>query len=169
MDVADLRQDYRRGALEREDLDDDPIAQFRTWIEAAIADELAEPNAVVVATVDAHGKPDARVVLLKGYDQRGFVFYSNYESAKGRQLEQHPAAAMVFNWLEHERQVRVRGSVQQISREETAAYFHSRPKGSQLGAWASPQSRVIGDRSCDGGPAGRVGGGLRQNGCRARA
>ncbi len=147
MDVADLRQDYRRGALEREDLDDDPIAQFRTWIEAAIADELAEPNAVVVATVDAHGKPDARVVLLKGYDQRGFVFYSNYESAKGRQLEQHPAAAMVFNWLEHERQVRVRGSVQQISREETAAYFHSRPKGSQLGAWASPQSRVIEDRA----------------------
>ncbi len=144
--VADLRQDYRRGALERGDLNDDPIAQFREWIEAAIADRLAEPNAVVVATVDAHGKPDARVVLLKGYDERGFVFYSNYDSAKGHQIEQHPSAAMVFNWLEHERQVRIRGSVQQISREETAAYFHSRPKGSQLGAWASPQSRVIEDR-----------------------
>ncbi len=144
--VADLREDYHRGALEREDLLEDPIAQFRAWIEAAIADELAEPNAVVVATVDAHGKPDARVVLLKGYDERGFVFYSNYESAKGQQIEQHPSAAMVFNWLEHERQVRIRGSVQQISREETAAYFHSRPKGSQIGAWASPQSRVIEDR-----------------------
>ena len=146
-DVADLREDYRRGALERGDLRDDPVELFRTWIEGAIADGLPEPNAVTVATVDADGHPDARVVLLKAYDARGFVFYTNYESAKGRQLTEHPHAALVFNWLEHERQVRIRGPVERISREETAAYFHSRPRGSQLGAWASPQSTVIPDRT----------------------
>ena len=145
--VADLREDYRRGNLERADLLDDPIAQFRLWIEAAIADELPEPNALVVATVDDGGAPDARVVLLKGYDERGFVFYTNYQSAKGQQLERDPRAALVFNWLAHERQVRIRGRVSRVSREETAAYFHSRPKGSQLGAWASPQSAVIPDRA----------------------
>ena len=145
-DVADLRQDYRRGALERADLREEPVAMFREWIGAAIADELPEPNAVVVATVDYGGYPDARVVLLKGYDERGFVFYTNYRSAKGRQLAERPQAAMVFNWLEHERQVRIRGAVEAIGRDETAAYFHSRPKGSQIGAWASPQSAVIADR-----------------------
>ena len=145
-DVADLREDYRRGALERDDLRGEPVAMFREWIDAAIADGLPEPNAVVVATVDAEGHPDARVVLLKAYDERGFVFYTNYESAKGRQLAMRPRAAMVFNWLEHERQVRIRGAVERISREETAAYFHSRPKGSQIGAWASPQSAVLPDR-----------------------
>lgn len=146
-DVADLREDYRRGALERADLLDDPIAQFRAWIEAAIRDELPEPNAVTVATVDAAGHPDARVVLLKAYDARGFVFYTNYESTKGRQLTSRPHAAMVFNWLAHERQVRIRGAVSRVSDEETAAYFHSRPKGSQVGAWASPQSTVIAERA----------------------
>ena len=145
-DVADLREDYRRGALERADLREEPVAMFREWIEAAIADGLPEPNAVVVATVDAECQPDARVVLLKAYDARGFVFYTNYESAKGRQLAEHPRVAMVFNWLEHERQVRIRGSVERVSPEETAAYFHSRPKGSQIGAWASPQSAVLPDR-----------------------
>lgn len=142
-DVADLREDYRRGALERADLQADPVAQFRAWIEAAIAAALPEPNAVTVATVDELGRPDARVVLLKGYDERGFVFYTNYESAKGRQLALNTHAAMVFNWLAHERQVRIRGTVAKVGAEETEAYFHSRPKGSQIGAWASPQSTVI--------------------------
>ena len=145
--VAELREDYTRGALERRDLHADPIEQFRTWIDAAIADGLPEPNAVVVATVDPDGRPDARVVLLKAYDERGFVFYTNYESAKGRQLAERPHAALVFNWLAHERQVRIRGAVTRISREETATYFHSRPRGSQLGAWASPQSSVLPDRT----------------------
>ena len=144
--VADLREDYHRGALERQDLHPDPVEQFRAWIDAAVADGLPEPNAVVVATADAEGHPDARVVLLKAFDARGFVFYTNYESAKGRQLGAHPYAALVFNWLAHERQVRIRGAVTRVSREETAAYFHSRPRGSQLGAWASPQSRVLPDR-----------------------
>ncbi len=145
-DVQDLRQDYRRGELHRGELADDPIAQFTHWIEAAIADGLPEPNAMIVATVDAAGHPDARVVLLKGYDAAGFVFYSNYESQKGRELAATPHAALVFNWLGHERQVRVRGKVERVSREQTASYFHSRPKGSQIGAWASPQSEVIPDR-----------------------
>ena len=146
-DVARLREDYRRGRLERDDLHADPIEQFRRWIEAAIADGLPEPNAVVLATADADGRPDARVVLLKGYDADGFVFYSNYASAKARDLAANPRAALVFNWLAHERQVRIRGRVTRVSRERTAAYFHSRPKGSQIGAWASPQSAVIGDRA----------------------
>ena len=142
--VADLREDYRRGSLELADLRlDDPIAQFDAWLRDAIADGLPEPNAVVVATVDAGGAPDARVVLLKGYDARGFVFYTNYESAKGHQLATRPRAALVFNWLAHERQVRIRGAVARVSAAETEAYFHSRPKGSQVGAWASPQSAVI--------------------------
>lgn len=145
-DVADLREDYTRGALERDDLLADPIEQFRVWLEAAIADQLDEPNAMVVATVDAAGVPNARVVLLKAYDERGFVFYTNYESDKARELEGAGHAALVFNWLPHERQVRIRGPVERVSRPETAAYFHSRPKGSQLGAWASPQSRVIDGR-----------------------
>ena len=146
-DVRDLREDYRRGTLERGDLAGDPIEQFGQWLDAAIADGLPEPNAVVVATVDAEGLPNARVVLLKGYDARGLVFYTNYGSAKGRELEGRPAAALVFNWLAHERQVRIRGTVERVSRAETAAYFHARPRGSQLGAWASPQSSVIADRT----------------------
>ncbi len=146
-DVAQLREDYRRGRLEREDLLDDPIAQFASWIEGAIADQLPEPNAVVVATVDAHGRPDARVVLLKGFDVQGFVFYTNYESTKGQQLEAQPFATLVFNWLAHERQVRIRGRVERVSAAQTAQYFHSRPKSSQIGAWASPQSAVLPDRA----------------------
>ena len=146
-DVAALREDYRRGSLERADLPDAPLPLFASWLEQAIADGLDEPNAVVVATVDAQGMPNARVVLLKAYDERGFVFYTNYESQKGRELDATSVAALVFNWLAHERQVRVRGRVERVSREETEAYFHLRPKGSQLGAWASPQSQVIPDRS----------------------
>ena len=142
-DVAALREDYRRGALERADLAATPVEQFRRWLEAAVDDELPEPNAMIVATVDAAGAPDARVVLLKAYDERGVVFYTNYESAKGRQLDGRPEAAVVFNWLAHERQVRIRGSVARVDRAQTEAYFRSRPHGSQLGAWASEQSRVL--------------------------
>jgi len=145
-DVANLREDYQKGTLSKQDLLADPIAQFRLWIEEAIADNLPEPNAVIVATVDALGQPNARVVLLKGFDTKGFVFYTNYESAKATELSANSGAAMVFNWLAHERQVRVRGRVEQVSREETATYFHSRPRSSQLGAWASPQSRTIESR-----------------------
>lgn len=144
--VDHLREDYQRGALERKDLIDDPVAQFNAWISAAIEDELAEPNAMTLATVDAEGRPNARIVLLKGYDESGFIFYTNYESQKGKELEVNPYATLVFNWLEHERQVRIRGSVQRVSAEQTEQYFHSRPKGSQIGAWASPQSQVIPDR-----------------------
>lgn len=143
VNVADLREDYRRGSLERADVARAPLPQFRAWLDEAIAADLPEPNAVVVATVDAAGDPDARVVLLKGYDERGLVFYTNYRSAKGQQLAARPTAALVFNWLAHERQVRVRGAVSRVSRAETRAYFHSRPLGSQLGAWASAQSSVL--------------------------
>ena len=144
--VDHLREDYQRGALERKDLIMDPIGQFNAWISAAIAGKLAEPNAMTLATVDATGRPNARIVLLKGFDESGFVFYTNYQSQKGKELDANPTACLVFNWLAHERQVRIRGAVQRISPEETAAYFHSRPKGSQIGAWASPQSQVIPDR-----------------------
>lgn len=144
--VDHLREDYQRGALEREALIKDPIAQFNSWISAAIKDGLPEPNAMTVATVDADGRPNARIVLLKGVDERGFVFYTNYESKKGKELAANPYATLVFNWLEHERQVRIRGEVSRIPRAETETYFHSRPKGSQIGAWASPQSQVIPDR-----------------------
>lgn len=146
VEVADLREDYRRGSLERSDLAGDPLRQFATWLSEALADGLPEPNAMVVATVDERGAPDARVVLLKDYDERGLVFYTNYSSAKGQQIERSPRAALVFNWLRHERQVRIRGSVSRVSREETEAYFHSRPLASQIGAWSSNQSTVIAGR-----------------------
>ncbi len=144
--VDHLREDYQRGALERSELIEDPIDQFRAWITAAIKDKLLEPNAMTLATVDAEGRPNARIVLLKGFDESGFVFYTNYESTKAKDLAANPHATLVFNWLAHERQVRVRGPVVKVSKEETTRYFHSRPKGSQIGAWASPQSQVIPDR-----------------------
>lgn len=144
--VDQLREDYQRGSLDRADLQDDPVAQFAQWIEYAIEDALPEPNAMTLATVDERGYPNARVVLLKGFDRGGFVFYTNYESEKGRELATKPAATLVFNWLQHERQVRIRGEVVKTSREETDEYFHSRPQGSQIGAWASPQSRPIASR-----------------------
>ena len=144
--VDQLREDYQRGALERSDLIENPVLQFDAWISAAIKDQLPEPNAMTLATVDREGRPNARIVLLKGFDESGFVFYTNYESAKAKDLTANPYATLVFNWLAHERQVRIRGEVIKISKEETARYFHSRPIGSQIGAWASPQSQVIPDR-----------------------
>ncbi len=141
--IADLRQNYTMKSLEPSDLNPDPIEQFRTWLDEAIEAELLEPNAMTLATVNGRGQPSARVVLLKGLDERGFVFYSNYESNKAQDMAENPNVALVFNWLGLERQVRIRGEVGKVSREESLTYFKSRPHASQLGAWASHQSRVI--------------------------
>jgi pyridoxamine 5'-phosphate oxidase len=124
----------------------DPLVQFRQWFDEAIRAELLEPNAMTLATVAPDGSPAARIVLLKGLDDTGFVFFTNYESAKGRQLAHQPRACLLFFWGELERQVRITGQVERLPEEESLAYFRSRPRGSQLGAWASPQSRVIASR-----------------------
>lgn len=145
--VADLRQDYRQQHLLESDLNPDPIAQFRHWFDQAVQARLLEPNAMTLATVTSEGKPDARIVLLKNFDEQGFVFFTNYDSRKGQELTRTPWAALVFWWGELERQVRIEGQVSSISAAESDAYFHSRPLGSQLGAWASPQSQVISDRT----------------------
>ena len=147
MSIADLRQEYARSELDRDHVDDDPMKQFQAWFDEALEAEVEEPNAMTLATASADGRPSARIVLLKGLDERGFVFYSNYESRKGTELAQNPRASLVFWWEPLERQVRITGDVEQLPGEESTEYFHSRPQGSQLGAWASPQSHVIDDRS----------------------
>ena len=144
--LADLRKDYRLAALDEVNVNLDPIAQFQSWFLEAQNAKLSEPNAMTVATVDADGKPSARIVLLKALDARGFVFYTNYDSRKGREIAVHPFAALVFHWNELERQVRIEGSVIRISDSESDAYFNSRPVGSRIGAWASPQSEVVASR-----------------------
>jgi len=144
--IADLRQNYTLAGLSEAELNSDPIAQFNVWFQQALDADLLEPNAMTIATATPDGKPTARIVLLKGVDQRGFVFYTNYESQKGQQLIANPYAALVFLWDKLERQIRIEGKVVKLDREESAAYFHSRPKASQLGAWASAQSRVIPNR-----------------------
>ena len=144
--IQDIRKSYTVGELREEDLNADPITQFGAWLQAAIDADVPEPTAMTLATVGENGQPSARVVLLKGVDAQGFRFYSSYESRKGRELEQNPKAALVFYWHALERQVRVEGSVQKLSREESERYFKSRPHGSQLGAWASQQSEVIEER-----------------------
>jgi pyridoxamine 5'-phosphate oxidase len=146
MKVADLRLDYKLKSLDLEDVKNEPMEQFKHWFEEAVQAELREPNAMVLATSDAAGMPNARVVLLKAFDERGFVFYTNYESVKGKELLQNPNACLVFNWLDLERQVRIRGRVEKTTDEESSIYFKSRPKSSQIGAWASPQSQPIKDR-----------------------
>ncbi len=145
VNIADLRQDYRRRRLLETDVLADPIAQFQAWFTEAVAAELPEPNAMTLATITPDNTPAARMVLLKHVDQRGFVFFSNYLSRKGQELECHPQAALVFWWAELERQVRIEGTVSQISPAESDGYFQSRPIGSQWGAWASAQSEVIND------------------------
>lgn len=142
-DLAALRRNYARQELPEGDLSPDPIAQFERWFAEALDSQLLEPNAMVLATADADGQPAARVVLLKDLDHQGFVFYTNYESRKGEALAAQPRAALLFVWLELERQVRIEGRVEKVAPEISLAYFQSRPKGSQIGAWASPQSRVI--------------------------
>jgi len=144
--LADIRKQYSLKTLERPDLAADPLTQFDTWFQDALAAEILEPNAMVLATADANGRPSARVVLLKGVQDGGFVFYSNYHSRKGHDMAANPQVALVFNWLDLERQVRIEGSVQKVPQEVSEAYFHSRPRGSQLGAWTSRQSEVISHR-----------------------
>ncbi|MCC5025076.1 MAG: pyridoxamine 5'-phosphate oxidase [Candidatus Synoicihabitans palmerolidicus] len=145
--LASLRQDYCLAGLSAKDIAKDPFVQFEQWFQEAQAAQVIESNAMTLATVGTDGTPDARTVLLKGADVRGFVFYTNYESTKGRDLAARPQATLLFPWLALERQVRISGSVTKVSREETDTYFRSRPLGSRLGAWASAQSTVVPDRA----------------------
>lgn len=141
--IAQIRTDYKRGALDEEHADADPIRQFARWWDEAVASEVLEVNAMTLATADAQGRPSARTVLLKGFDANGFVFYTNYESRKGLELAANPRACLLFFWAELERQVRIDGDVERTSAEEADEYFASRPLASRIGAWASPQSRPI--------------------------
>ncbi|WP_416181097.1 pyridoxamine 5'-phosphate oxidase [Chloroflexus sp.] len=147
MNLAELRKEYTQRGLSESEADADPIALFTRWLHEAAAAGLIEPNAMTLATIDPDGRPSARMVLLKGIDERGFVFFTNYESRKGRALATHPAAALVFYWPELERQVRVEGYAERISAEESDAYYASRPLESRIGAWASPQSQPIASRA----------------------
>jgi pyridoxamine 5'-phosphate oxidase len=144
--IADLRQNYTLAGLTETDLDSNPIQQFNLWFQQALAANLIEPNAMTLATATTDGKPTARIVLLKGFNEQGFVFYTNYDSQKGQQLIANPYAALVFLWDKLERQVRIEGKVEKLSADESLKYFHSRPKASQLGAWTSAQSQVIPNR-----------------------
>lgn len=146
MAIADLRKEYTRHGLDESAAAADPFDQFDLWFNEALNSGLIEPNAMTLATVDASGRPSARVVLLKGYDRRGFVFFSNYESRKAQALQATGVAALVFYWIELERQIRIEGKVERIDPCESDEYFASRPLGSRLGAWASPQSRPIDGR-----------------------
>jgi pyridoxamine 5'-phosphate oxidase len=145
--LADLRKNYTLGSLDAADVDPDPIRQFNIWMKQALDAKLPEPNAMTVATVDADGRPAARILLIKGVDERGFVFYTNYESRKGHELAANPHASLLFFWIELERQIRIDGKVEKVSDAESDAYFHSRPLGSRIGAWVSEQSTVIGSRA----------------------
>lgn len=147
MSLADLRKDYALAGLNEKDLARDPFRQFEKWFQEAEAAKIAEPNAMTLATANREGRPSARTVLLKGLDGRGFVFYTNYEGRKGRELEANPRASLVFPWIVLERQVIIEGTITKVAREESAAYFHSRPRASQLGAWVAQQSAVIPGRA----------------------
>jgi len=146
MDISGLRREYERGSLERDDLADDPLEQFELWFEEARATGLAEPNAMSVATATADGQPSLRTVLMKYFDRQGLVFFTNLESRKADEIAANPRVALLFYWLPLERQVAIRGTAERISRRETLRYFMKRPRGSQLGAWVSDQSRVLTSR-----------------------
>ena len=146
MTIADLRKEYVLNGLSEADLDADPIRQFQAWFAQALVAGLAEPNAMTVATATPDGRPSARMLLIKAVDERGFVFFTNYESRKGQELAGNPYAALVFYWAELERQVRIEGTVEQVAAADSDAYFHSRPLGSQVGAAASRQSQVLTSR-----------------------
>ena len=146
MSIADLRKEYTLGGIRRKDLDPDPIRQFQKWFQQAV-EVVPEANAMVLATADREGKPSARVILLKGIDERGFSFFTNYQSRKSTELAENPHAAMAFYWAALERQVCVTGAVSRLSRHESEEYFKSRPRGNRLGAWASKQSQVIANRA----------------------
>jgi pyridoxamine 5'-phosphate oxidase len=145
-EIADIRKDYKLASLEEADVAANPIDQFTRWWNEAVASQIDEVNAMTLATVNAAGVPAARIVLLKGYNPNGFIFFTNYESDKGKNLAQNPNAAIVFFWKELERQIRIEGTVQKVSAEESDRYFNSRPASSRIGAWASPQSAVIENR-----------------------
>ena len=145
-ELTGLRHEYDAHGLRRADLHSDPFQQFGAWFAAALAADIRDVNAMTLATATPDGKPSARIVLLKGFDERGFAFFTNYDSEKGRHLETNPHAALAFYWVKLERQIRISGRVEKTSREDSAAYFHSRPAGARLGAWASKQSEVIDSR-----------------------
>ncbi len=147
MKIAHLRTDYKRESLDEARVDADPYRQFARWFEEAVSARLPEPNAMVLATVGVDLRPCARVVLLKSFDERGFVFFTNYASRKGHELAAHPHAALLFFWTELERQVRIEGVAGKVDDAESDTYFAQRPRASQLGAWASPQSEVVADRA----------------------
>jgi len=144
--IADIRRDYSHKSLSEKDVHEDPIKQFAKWWDEATHSKIDEVNALTIATASADGLPSARVVLLKGFNEKGFVFFTNYESYKGKHLAENPKACLVFFWKELERQVRVTGLVEKISAKESDLYFNSRPEASRIGAWTSPQSRVIESR-----------------------
>jgi pyridoxamine 5'-phosphate oxidase len=146
-DIAALRKSYERAELDEAASDADPLRQFAAWLEQAIAAQLPEPNAMTLATVGSDARPSTRIVLIKGYDERGLVWYTNYESRKGRELDANPYAALQFHWVELERVVRIEGLVEKVTEAESDAYFASRPLDSRVGAWASPQSQVIASRT----------------------
>jgi pyridoxamine 5'-phosphate oxidase len=145
--IADIRRDYSLKTLNETEVTENPFQQFADWWQQAIESEIDEVNAMTLATASLEGVPSARIVLLKGYDEKGFVFYTNYESAKGQELAENPRASLLFFWKELERQVRITGLVEKVSATESDEYFLSRPTGSQIGAWASPQSHIIENRS----------------------
>lgn len=145
-DLAQLRRDYSTCPLLESDIDPDPMVQFRTWLAKAVEHQLIEPNGMTLSTVDAAGQPWSRTVLLKGCDERGFIFFTNYEGDKGRQLDHDPRCAITFWWGAMERQVNITGRAEKIPREETVAYFAQRPVASRIGAWASRQSSVLANR-----------------------
>lgn len=145
-ELTGLRHEYDAHGLRRADLHSDPLKQFGAWFAAALAADIRDVNAMSLATATPDGKPSVRIVLLKGFDERGFTFFTNYDSEKGKNLEANPSAALCFFWVKLERQIRISGPVARTSREDSAAYFHSRPPGSRLGAWVSKQSEVIDSR-----------------------
>lgn len=147
MSIADLRKDYCRSSLSEEDVEANPIEQFSKWLQEAISAQVAEANAMSLSTASASGRPSSRIMLIKDVDPRGFTWFTNYESHKGHDLDQNPYAALLFYWIELERQVRIEGRVERISDEENDRYFHSRPLGSRIGAIASAQSRPLETRA----------------------
>lgn len=147
MDIAALRRNYTLQSLNESDVAPDPFEQFKRWFEEALNSQLPEPNAMILSTASPSGRVQSRTVLLKGLDDRGLAFYTNYESAKGRELADNPQCALLFLWLELERQVRIEGRAERMPVEESETYFRSRPRSSQIGAWASPQSAVITERA----------------------
>ena len=146
-DIASLRKSYERAELDESSAEPDPLAQFRRWFDEALASQLPEPNAMTLATVGADGRPSTRIVLIKGFDAEGIVWYTNYDSRKGRELAHHPFAALQFHWVELERVVRIEGRVEKTSAAESDAYYATRPLDSRIGAWASPQSQPLASRA----------------------